>query len=394
MDKCTAEYEREIGSSLLQGFSQQSQLLEMSVDPEGDGLTQDHSSHLHSKNHMYTKYTTSKPLTKRLQSTLHPRGKSKKLPPKQPAFSAHFRLGWTGEGSAENAQKTMMRQQPNDQSTALGAASRFHANQPLTISAQPDLESTNDMDQSPSTPLPSGAEELAAKVENILTTDLGSKPSSEFEDNELLDHGKTQGESTVPAASLQLSTASSKKAETWIESQDGKMQAAVSLAKALLSLQVTPPDFIDQSKESANEQATTMPRQISTTTPSANTKIVSHPDAATISAQNATSQGRSTWHALLETFHSQMHNSFACLLVAIINGPMQTLAILLLLFLGHTLRKEVMELKASNAELMQKVYDATTSPSTPTYPRDRRFFGRSDSRADWQRAIQVVGGRE
>lgn len=350
VEKCSYEFDADTGSSLLQGFSQQSQLLEMSVDPEGDGLTQDLSHDPHTKNHAYAKvkHPAKHPggHIKRPFST--PAQHSKKVPAKQPTFSAHFRIGGTGEGSPEQ----------------VGAASAEQITDVLT-----------------------GSESSPAN----LKTPPSSTPTEE-EEKESLEKTETQSESTSLSVSEQQNTGLTKKPQTWIKSQDAKMQAAMSLANALLSLQVTPPEFIEKSLESATDQTqeTTVPTTTMTTTSSAN--IGSHPDVALHQGQSVA--GNHTWQSLLETFHSQMRSNFVCLFVTIINGPLQTLAIALLLFLGHALRKEVMELKASNAELMQKVYDVTTAPATPTLRSDRRWFGRSESRADWQRGTEVVGGRE
>lgn len=338
--KCMSTYETETGSSLLQGFSQQSQVLHMSVDPEGDGLTQQgvesplpaqdsHHSHAKSGKHPAKR---PKPLVKRLQMKSQQRSARWTLPKmsaKKPTFSGHFHAGGTEQGSH----------------------------------VQPTHSEVSEVEVPPT--LPPASEDLTQD----LTQDL-TEETSMHADAENAEVKQTSEEDV-----------------TWVKSQDPQMQAAVSLAKALLSLQVTAPEFIGKSLESANEHSqgtdTAATTITTTSTRHSNPQFESSPD-----------QTPGTWHALLETFHHQMRNNFACLLVAVINGPLQTLAILLLLFLGYNLRNEVTQLKEANAELMQKVYDVTAVPSTPTLRQDRRWFGRSDSRADWQRGLQVVGGRE
>lgn len=434
VEECTSEYEIDAGSSLLQGFTQQSQLLEMSVDPEGDGLTQDYTHHAHMftklksegpkgngltldhvhhaqsstklksldpegdrltqdyahNAHMPTKlnsvdpkgdgliqdyehhaHTSSKvkSLAKQPQTLSYPRGHTKvsfgastphsvnrnrnwsskhakKAEDKQPSFSAHFRIGGTGEGVPETSKSASGAEQMNDLQTDENEIA-------------PVLASTK----------VSSLEEMRAET-GVKKDDMSPN---------YLQH-RIQG---------------AERAETWIESQDQKMQAAVSLAEALLSLQVTPPEFIESRVESRTEgDAETTPSgrtTTMTTTSIASLRTLS--DSMLLSSQSP-GENSGTGHALLETFRGQLHNNFACLAVAIINGPLQTLAIVLLLFLGYTLRKEVLELKASNAELMQKVYDMTAVPTTANQRSDRRWFGRSDSRADWLRANEVVGGRE
>jgi hypothetical protein len=371
LDECTLDSnymsETSAGSSLLQGLSQQSQLLEMSVDPEGDGLTQEHAQKAHTiKSQAKQPYTLSQSYGHAKKSSgasaqhgVRRNGKwssqhAKKVPAKQPSFSAHFRIAGTGEGVPEKVkgssrEEELHGQQTQDNEAASARVSMFeHLEERIPEPSHPDEE-------------------------------------------------KEPKQDSASPIHPEQSTQGSETGEAWTESQDAKMEAAVSLAKALLSLQVTPPEFIENKLESADQRKLDQRKLESKghVGTAKTTNIVSRgmlPDHSQHSNHSLPGKRTDAGPALLETFRSQLHDNFTCLLMTVVNGPLQTLAIIVLLFLGYTLQREILELKASNAELMQKISDMTTAPPTPR--SDRRFCGRADSRADWLRAIEAVGGRE
>lgn len=361
--------ESSAGSSLLQGLSQQSQLLEMSVDPEGDGLTQEHAQNTHmtmklkSQSKQLNTLSHSYGHTKKssgasAQHGVRRNGKwssehAKKVPAKQPSFSAHFRIAGTGEGVPEKVKSS------SDSREEDSIGPQIQENEAASTERATMLQ--NFEERFPEHPQPK--EEKGPKQDSA--SPIHPEQSSE---------GTEMG-------------------MAWAESQDAKMQAAVSLAKALLSLQVTPPEFIENQVEAADDQRQLEAKGHVASSKTTNTVSMGRlPDHAEHSNHSVPGKRNGAGPALLETFRSQLHDNFTCLLMTVVNGPLQTLAILVLLFFGYTLQKEIMELKASNAELMQKLSDMTPAPATPR--TDRRFCGRADSRADWLRAIEAVGGRE